>query len=463
MDLIAQTLADGLVLGGIDALAAVGFSLIFGVLHVINLSHGVLVLLGAYLALIFSEALHIDPLLCIPAVMAVLFCIGYVYQRFLIQHAVDRASVNSMLLTFGVALMLQNVMIWLFSPDMKNITPSYAFNSFKIGPVNFDAVRVSALIASLVLLSLLAAFLRYSPMGRVIRATAQQTMAARLCGVNVRHVYALTFAVSAAFAGAAGIVIGIILPFSPNDEGTWTLNAFVVVVLGGVGSPAGALIGGLLLGLVSTLTAQYIGPAFPNVTMFLLLVLLLLVRPHGLLGNAFARLAMRQNPTLIAAVVVAGRRAAGRRPPVPAAVLRARRPADALFRRPRPRLGDPRRLRGLCELRPFGLHRHRRLRGRPGREPVSPACRRPCCCRSASSPAALCCADPVGGDRLSDPAAARHLLRHRHAGRQPCRRRGHQQHRLLPGRDGPQLPADRAGQRGSGRSSSTSCSSPARS
>lgn len=288
MDLIAQTLADGLVLGGIYALAAVGFSLIFGVLHVINLSHGILVLLGAYLALILSETLHIDPLLCIPPVMVVLFCIGYAYQRLLIQHAVDRASVNSMLLTFGVALMLQNVMIWLFSPDMKSITPSYAFNSFKIGPVNFDAVRVSALIASLILLSLLAAFLRYSPMGRVIRATAQQTMAARLCGVNVRHVYALTFAVSAAFAGAAGIVIGIILPFSPNDEGTWTLNAFVVVVLGGVGSPAGALIGGLLLGIVSTLTAQYIGPAFPNVTMFLLLVLLLLVRPHGLLGNAFA-------------------------------------------------------------------------------------------------------------------------------------------------------------------------------
>ena len=133
MNLIAQTLADGLVLGGIYALAAVGFSLIFGVLHVINLSHGILVLMGAYLALIFSEALHIDPLLSIPLVMAVLFCVGYAYQRFLIQHAVDRASVNSMLLTFGVALMLQNVMIWVFSPDMKSITPSYAFTSFKLG------------------------------------------------------------------------------------------------------------------------------------------------------------------------------------------------------------------------------------------------------------------------------------------------------------------------------------------
>jgi len=121
MNLIAQTLADGLVLGGIYALAAVGFSLIFGVLHVINLSHGILVLLGAYLALILSKALSIDPLLTLPMVMAVLFAVGYVYQRFLIQHAVDRSPLGSMLLTFGVALMLQNIMIWVFSPDMKSI------------------------------------------------------------------------------------------------------------------------------------------------------------------------------------------------------------------------------------------------------------------------------------------------------------------------------------------------------
>jgi branched-chain amino acid transport system permease protein len=288
MNLVAQTLADGLVLGGIYALAAVGFSLIFGVLHVINLSHGVLVLIGAYLALVFSQALHVDPLLTIPLVMAVLFAVGYAYQRFLIQHTVQRSPLNSMLLTFGVALMLQNVMIWVFSPDMKNITPSYAFSSFHVIGLAFDAVRMSALLASLVLLCCLAALLKFSSLGRVIRGTAQQTLAARLCGVNVRHVYALTFAVSAAFAGAAGIVIGIILPFSPADEALWTLNAFVVVVLGGVGSPAGALLGGLLLGVVNTFTAQYVGPAFPNVTMFLLLVLLLVVRPNGLLGNAFS-------------------------------------------------------------------------------------------------------------------------------------------------------------------------------
>lgn len=288
MHLVAQTLADGLVLGGIYALSAVGFSLIFGVLHVINLSHGILVLIGAYLALMFSNALHLDPLLTTPLVMAVLFVVGYLYQRLLIQHSVDSSHLGSMLLTFGVALMLQNVLVWAFSPDVKNITPTYAFASFHVAGLTFDAVRVSALLTSLVMLCLLAALLKYSPLGRIIRATAQQTLAARLCGVNVNHVFALTFAVSAAFAGAAGIVIGIILPFAPADEAFWTLNAFVVVVLGGVGSPAGALIGGLLLGIVNTLTAQYIGPAFPNVTMFLILVLMLVVRPNGLLGNAFS-------------------------------------------------------------------------------------------------------------------------------------------------------------------------------
>jgi len=288
MNLIAQTLADGLVLGGIYALSAVGFSLIFGVLHVINLSHGILVLLGAYLALVFSQLLRIDPLLTMPLVMVVLFVVGYFYQRLLIQRAVDQSQLGSMLLTFGIALMLQNALIWVFSPDMKSITPSYAFVTVRFAGLVLDAVRISALLASLLLLSVLALLLKFSALGRVIRATAQQTLAARLCGIDVPHVYAMTFAISAAFAGAAGIVIGIVLPFSPSTESLWTLNAFVVVVLGGVGSPAGALIGGLLLGVVSTLTAQYIGPAFPNATMFLLLVLMLLVRPNGLLGNAFA-------------------------------------------------------------------------------------------------------------------------------------------------------------------------------
>jgi len=288
MHLLLQTIADGLVLGGIYALSAAGFSLIFGVLHVINLSHGVIVLIGAYLALLISNGLHVDPFLAMPAVMAVLFCFGYVYQRWLVQYAAEQSELGSMLLTFGVALMLQNVLIWLFSPDLRSITPSYAFRSLAILGFRFEPVRLASLATSLLLLSFLALILKFSSLGRIIRATAQQTLAARLCGVNVRHVFALTFAVSAAFAGASGIVIGIMLPFSPADEAMWTLNAFIVVTLGGVGSPAGAVLGGLLLGVISTITSQYIGPEFPNAAMFLILVIMLLVRPNGLLGNAFS-------------------------------------------------------------------------------------------------------------------------------------------------------------------------------
>ncbi len=288
--LALQTILDGLVLGGLYALAAVGFSLIFGVLGVVNLSHGAIVMIGAYLTWFLWHSTGLDPLLCIPPVMLVLFAFGYVYQRGLIQLAVDRSSLlASMLVTFGVALMLRNLLVLVFSPDFKSISPGWAFSFLRLaGGVTIDLVRISALGASLALLGALAYVLNRTRIGRVIRATAQQELAARLCGVNARHVYAVTFGVSAAFAGASGAILGIVLPFAPPDEANWTLNAFVVVVLGGIGSPSGALLGGLLLGLISTATSQLIGPAFPNAMMFLILVLMLMVRPSGLLGNAFA-------------------------------------------------------------------------------------------------------------------------------------------------------------------------------
>jgi branched-chain amino acid transport system permease protein len=287
--LAVQTIADGLVLGGLYALSAVGFSLIFGVLGVVNLSHGALVMIGAYLAWFVWSGIGLDPLLAIPAVMVVMAGFGYVYQRLLVQFAIERAShIASMLVTFGVALMLRNLLVLVFSPDLRSITPSYAGQPLHLGGIVLDPVRLAALAASLVLLAALAWLLKSTRAGRVIRATAQQELAARLCGVNARHVYGLTFAVSAAFAGAAGAILGIVLPFSPPDEGLWTLNAFVVVTLGGVGSPSGALLGGLLLGMMSTATSTLIGPSFPNAMMFGVLVLMLLIRPSGLLGNAFA-------------------------------------------------------------------------------------------------------------------------------------------------------------------------------
>jgi len=285
--LFLQTTLNGLALGGLYSLAAVGFSLIFGVMGIVNLTHGVFVVGGAYAAFLLWRSLGLDPLLAIIPIAPVFFALGYVYQRTIIHWAVARASlVASLLVTFGAALIARNLIQVAFSPDIRTITPSYSLTSVALGPLQIDFVRVVALLASLVLLVSLSAVLAHTHFGREIRATAQQPLAAQLSGINVQHVYGQTFGLGAAFAGAAGAIIGIVQPFSPAAEAVWTLNAFIVVVLGGVGSPSGALVGGMLLGLIANYTAQYIGPAFTNAMMFLVLVLMLLFRPQGLLGSA---------------------------------------------------------------------------------------------------------------------------------------------------------------------------------
>ncbi|WEX09794.1 branched-chain amino acid ABC transporter permease [Chelativorans sp. AA-79] len=288
MTLFLQTVLNGLVLGGIYSLAAVGFSLVFGVLGIVNLTHGIFVVAGAYGALFLFARMGIDPLLAIIPIGLVLFAVGYVYQRTIIQWAVSRASlVASLVVTFGVAMMARNGLQLVFGPDVHTITPTYSFMSLTLGPLRIDVVRIVALGASLVLLVALALVLARTHFGRAIRATAQQPLAAELSGLNVRNLHGLTFGLGAAMAGASGAIIGIVQPFTAASEVAWTLNAFIVVVLGGIGSPAGALVGGLLLGLINAFTAQYIGPSLTQAAMFLVLVLMLLVRPSGLLGNAF--------------------------------------------------------------------------------------------------------------------------------------------------------------------------------
>lgn len=288
MKVIIQMLFDGIMLGGILSVAASGFSLIFGVMNVVNLAHGAMVLIGAYLAYVSWGLLHIDPMAAIPPIMVLMFALGYCIQRTIIQWAVERATlVASLLVTFGLALVLRNLLDLIFSPDVRSVSPPYSFLNFGLGFLSVDVIRLITLAASLVLLLFLAVLLNKTDFGRKIKATAQEPFAAELCGVNVKHVYGLTFGLGAAFAGVAGVLVGIVMPFSPNAEGHWTLNAFVVVVLGGVGSPMGALIGGLLLGLISTATTKLIGPGYTNAMMFLVLVIMLLIRPQGLLGNAF--------------------------------------------------------------------------------------------------------------------------------------------------------------------------------
>jgi branched-chain amino acid transport system permease protein len=286
--LFVQTTLNGVVLGGIYSLAAVGFSLVFGVLGIVNLTHGIFVIAGAYAALMLYRRFGLDPVVSMLPIGAVLFAVGYLYQRTIIQWAISRASlVASLLITFGVAMIARNLLQLVFGPDTQGINTFYSFSNLSIGPLQIDVVRLVALGASLVLLVVLALVLANTHFGRAIRATAQQPLAAELSGLNVRNLHGLTFGLGAALASTSGAIIGMVQPFSTASEVTWTLNAFIVVVLGGIGSPSGALIGGLLLGLINAYTAQYVGPSLTQAAMFLVLVVMLMVRPTGLLGNVF--------------------------------------------------------------------------------------------------------------------------------------------------------------------------------
>lgn len=288
MERFVQSLVDGVLQGSVLSLAAVGFSLIFGVLGVVNLSHGVLVILGAYLALLAHRLLGLDPVVAIFGVAAVCFLVGYLYQSLLVSPAIRRANLlSSLLITYAVALIAQNLFVLVFSPDFQSVRPDYANTFLRVHGITFNLLQIVVLAVSLILVGILALILNKLPLGRIIRATAEQELAARLCGVDVERIYALTFAIAAAFAGAAGVLIGMLFPFSPSSQENWTVYGFVVVVLGGIGSASGALLGGLLLGIIGTLTTELLGPAYPNAIVFLVLVVMLLVRPTGLLGNAF--------------------------------------------------------------------------------------------------------------------------------------------------------------------------------
>lgn len=285
---LLQSLADGVLQGSVLSLAAIGFSLIFGVLGVVNLSHGVLVMLGAYLALLAKRAFGLDPFLALPFVAAICFAVGYACQSFVVSPAIRRANLMaSLLVTYALALIVQNAFQLVFSPDYQSIRPNYANAFIRVGGVTVNFLQMVTLAASLLMLGALSLILHRLSLGRTIRATAEQGLAARLCGVNVERVYALTFAIAAAFAGAAGVLVGMLFPFSPASQENWTIYGFVVVVLGGIGSVSGAFVGGVLIGVIGTLTTQLIGPAYPNAMIFLVLVLMLLMRPNGLFGNAF--------------------------------------------------------------------------------------------------------------------------------------------------------------------------------
>ncbi len=283
-----QATLYGLLQGGLLALVAVGFSLVWGVMNVVNLSHGALVLAGAYIALQLHERFHLDPFLAMVPAAAVLFVIGYLIQRYLVNLVINGPLFITLLLTFGIELILVNALQQAFTADDQSITTSYAQNSFVLpGDVRIPYGRLIAALLAVAFTVVLVYVMKRTRTGLSILATGMDRGAARLMGIKARHIYALTFGIAAAMAGAAGAAYGAVTTFSPASATRLTLFSFIAAVLGGLGNMWGALYGGLVLGLVTSIGGQLLPGTMVYAVAFGVLVLVLAIRPEGIAGKAF--------------------------------------------------------------------------------------------------------------------------------------------------------------------------------
>lgn len=287
MEQLAQALVNGVLQGGLLAAVAVGFSLVWGVTNIVNLAHGAFVILGAFTAWELHAAFGVPPLLGMVAAAVALFAAGYVIQRGLVNLVVNAPIWMTLLLTFGLELLIINLLVYFLTSNYRTLPTAYATDSLALGAVRVPYGRLVGFGVAILLTVLLVVFMDHSRTGRAIRAAGMDRSTARLMGVNVPHIYAVTFAVAAALAGAAGAMIATIGTFAPPDAGRYTLLSFVIAVLGGLGNMWGALAGGLLFGVVEALGGQYLSGSLINAIAFGVLLVVLVVRPTGLLGKPF--------------------------------------------------------------------------------------------------------------------------------------------------------------------------------
>ncbi len=283
---LGQIAVNALLLSGILALVALGFSLVWGIMNIVNLSHGAFIVLGAYLTFWMYAIWKIDPFVSIPISMAVMFGLGYLIQRSLINQVIRAPLLATFLLTFGLEILIVNLINYFFKADTRSVQPAYSGTGFTLGPVRVPYIRLGALFVSLVLVLALGAFLNRSRLGRAIRSTGMDLDAARLSGVKVATIYGLTFAIGAALAGAAGSLLSTQVAFDPNLGGAYTQRAFVICVLGGLGNVVNVLIGAALYAVIEVVVGARL-PALSQAVTFGILVLLLIVRPQGIAGKSF--------------------------------------------------------------------------------------------------------------------------------------------------------------------------------
>ncbi|MEH0069957.1 branched-chain amino acid ABC transporter permease [Pannonibacter sp. Pt2-lr] len=283
--IIIPSVLNGLTTGALYALVALGLTLIYGVLHIINFAHGALLMLALYGVFFLNVSLGVDPYVALAIVPPVMFALGYGLQRFVITRASHGRDENILLVTLGLSIVIENLALMLFKSDTRIIDTPYSFEVFEIFGAFIPQPKVYALIGALVTAALLWVMMARTDLGRAIRALAKEPKGARLVGINTGHVFAMSFGIGVACLGVAACLLLPSYYVSPTVGQGFVLIAFTIVVLGGMGSFAGALIGGLIIGVVEALGGLFLGESLGQLGIFVIFILVLVFRPAGLLGH----------------------------------------------------------------------------------------------------------------------------------------------------------------------------------
>ena len=286
MTVLLQSLISGILIGGVYALIGIGLTIIFGVMRVINFAHGDIMMIGMYLTYNLFTLLGIDPFASVLITIPLMFLFGGFLQKVFINRVLNSLPQNQILLTIGLGLIMSNTMMLIYTSDYKILTTSYSSSSVNIFGISVSEPLAISFVITAVITALLYWFLLKTDTGQAIRATAQDREAAQLMGINVKRMSIIAFGLGAALAGTAGALISPTYYIFPQIGSTFTLKAFVITVLGGMGSIVGATLGGVIIGIAESMSAVYISSGWKDVVVFVLFLLVLLFKPAGLMGKS---------------------------------------------------------------------------------------------------------------------------------------------------------------------------------
>jgi branched-chain amino acid transport system permease protein len=282
---LAPPIIMGILLGGLYAMIALGLSMVFGVMKLLNVAHGDLVIFGSYFAFAIMTYVGMDPILSLVMGIPLLFVVGFLIQKFLMARAFRLSMEAPLIIAIGISLVLENTYQIVFTPMSRGLSTPYSMESLTMGEIYIPLVYLLSFSVAIVVMFALGAFLKRTYVGQAIIAASQDAGSAQLMGINTTRIFAFTFGIASAIAAVAGVFLGLTFPFTPVSGIQFLIIAFGVVILGGLGSIIGTFVGGIILGLAQTLAAQYISASMQMLFLYVIVLVLLALRPRGLFGR----------------------------------------------------------------------------------------------------------------------------------------------------------------------------------